>query len=146
GAVDQVPEDLEIGGCLEVERDAALVAVPQHERRALALDEGRCAADRIALRAFDLDHVGAHVGELHAAERTRQMRRQVENHQTFERHHDIYSPNSVLSSAIVFSHFETPTWLDTIRPSSTIRKRGVPDLYGTCASTGRSASGQCRSR
>src|SRR6201999_4653555 len=44
GAIDQVPEDLEIVGRLEVEHDAALVAVPQHEGRALALDERRRAA------------------------------------------------------------------------------------------------------
>ena len=84
GAVDQVPEDLEVGRVLEVEPDAALVAVPQHEGRALAFDEGRRAAHRIALGAFDLDDVGAEIAELHAAERARQVRRQIENHQPVE--------------------------------------------------------------
>ena len=85
GTVDQLPEDFQIGRILEIEPDAALVAVPQHEGRALALDEGRRAAHGIALRAFDLDDVGAEVAELHAAERARQVRRQVENHQAVER-------------------------------------------------------------
>ena len=140
GAVDQVPEDLEVGGALRSSTDAALVAVPQHEGRALALDEGRRAADRIALRAFDLDHVGAHVGELHAAERTRQMRRQVEDHQPVERAHAIYSPNSFLRSASVFSHAEPPNWLDTIRAVLDDQEaRRAATCCGSCASTGREA-------
>lgn len=80
GAVDQVPEDQEVVGVLEVEADAALVAVPQHEGGAFALDEGRRAAHGIALRAFDLDYVGAEVAELHAAERARQVGREIEDH------------------------------------------------------------------
>ena len=46
--------------------------------------KGGVAAHGIALRAFDLDDVGAEIAELHAAERARQMRRQVEDHQAVE--------------------------------------------------------------
>ena len=75
GAVDQVPEDLEILLVLQVELQAALVPVPQHERRRLALEKGRRTAHRIALGTLDLDDVGAHVRELHAAERAGEMGR-----------------------------------------------------------------------
>ena len=58
----------------EVERDAALVvAEGLEEERVLALLEGRHVAADVAARArvLDLDHVGAEIGELHAAPRTR---------------------------------------------------------------------------
>ena len=84
GTVDEFPEDLEILLVLEVELEAALVPVPQHERRRLALEERRRAAHRIALGTLDLDDVGAHVGELHAAERAGEMGREVEDDQTVE--------------------------------------------------------------
>ena len=142
GAVDQIPEDLEIGGVLEVEPDAALVAVPQHEGRALAFDEGRRAAHGIALRAFDLDDVGAEIAQLHAAERARQVRRQVEDHQAVERARHVYSPSSFLRSATIGAQLSAPNSLDTTLPSRTIRKRGVPLLRGSWSRTGLRSPGQ----
>ena len=87
GAVDQVPEDGEVVLVLEVELQAALVAVPQHEGRRLAFDEGGCPAHGVALRAFDLDDVGPQVGELHAAEGAGKMGREVEDEQAVEGAH-----------------------------------------------------------
>ncbi len=56
-------------GMLEVERDAALVAIQHHERRRDAVDARLAIAARIvaAGKLLDLDDVGAHVGEHHAA-------------------------------------------------------------------------------
>ena len=56
GAVDQAPRDLEIGLRLEVERDAALVAVPRGVRRRI---------ETRAARRIDADHVGAEIAEQH---------------------------------------------------------------------------------
>ena len=55
---------------LEVERDRALVAIDRGEILAVAVDERRPGAHEIPVGRFDLDHVGAHVGEQAAAERT----------------------------------------------------------------------------
>ena len=52
----------------EVEDDAALVAVDGDEGRAVAAAAAR-AAERIAFRSFDLDHVRAHVSEHLAGQR-----------------------------------------------------------------------------
>jgi hypothetical protein len=49
---------------LEIEDDRALVAVERGETCTGSIDEGRHAARQVArLRPFDLDDVGAHVGE-----------------------------------------------------------------------------------
>ena len=56
----------------EIERDAALVVAERlEEERVLALLEGRHVAAHVAAtaRILDLDHVGAEVGEVHAAPR-----------------------------------------------------------------------------
>ena len=54
---------------LEIERQSTLVAVHDQERRGHALDARLAIAARVvpAGELFDLDHVGAHVGEHHAA-------------------------------------------------------------------------------
>ena len=50
---------------LEVECQAALVAVHHHEGRGLAIDVGRQRAAHVvaARKALDLDYVRAHIGE-----------------------------------------------------------------------------------
>ena len=61
-------------GMREVERDAALVVAERlEEERVLALLERRHVAADVAAaaRILDLDHVGAEVGEMHAAPRAR---------------------------------------------------------------------------
>ncbi len=145
GVVDQLPEDLEIVLVLEVEFESALVAVPQHERRRLALDERRRAPHRIALRALDLDDVGAHVGELHAAEGTGEMGREIEDDQTVERACHVAYPRSLRRSSSVLAHLLTPRWFDTMRPAWTIRNRGAPLLRGIWARMGARSPGQYRS-
>ena len=69
GAVDDPPQRRVRRRVLQVERDAPLVAVHHHERARLAVDFGRREAPRVVAvgHALDLDHVGAHVGEQHAA-------------------------------------------------------------------------------
>ena len=65
---------------LEVEDDAALVAVEREERRRFAFDEGRAVAPGVvaAVGLFDLDDVCAHVGEEHGAEGTRENLAEVD--------------------------------------------------------------------
>jgi len=72
GRNEHVMENLQSLLVLQVERHAALVAVYAHEVRALAANErGAIAARVVAVaRPFDLHHVGAHVGQHHAAIRT----------------------------------------------------------------------------
>ncbi len=54
---------------LEIEHQAALVAVERGEAHALALADRRCGAAHVALRRLDLDDIRAHVGEQRAGER-----------------------------------------------------------------------------
>ena len=73
-------EEGEVLGVLEVEGDGALVAVPEHERRALALDERRGAPHVVAGGGpLDLDHVRAVVGQDHRAPGAGQVGREVEH-------------------------------------------------------------------
>jgi hypothetical protein len=77
------------GRQLEVERDAALVAVHRHERSGFAVDFRPVHAPCIvaARDALDLDHVGAHVREQHAAGGTRHDLRELDHLQAGERSH-----------------------------------------------------------
>src|SRR6185436_15982352 len=56
---------------LQVQREAALVAVHSEEIAALTAGHERCKAARVVARTrfLDLDDVGAHVAEQHGAER-----------------------------------------------------------------------------
>ncbi|MEK7859941.1 MAG: hypothetical protein AAB284_01135, partial [Chloroflexota bacterium] len=66
GASRQAPEELLPLVGLEVEGEAALVAVEPDELAALAVEHGREAPRQVAgAGLFDLDAVGAEVGELH---------------------------------------------------------------------------------
>ncbi len=56
---------------LEIEHEAALVAVERDKAHALAVADRRRGAAHVALQRLDLDHVGAHVGEQRAGERAR---------------------------------------------------------------------------
>src|SRR5581483_8337033 len=64
GLMDEAFEHLPIGGALEVERNAALVAVVGLKVRRIAA--ALVAAVGIALRALDLDDIGTEVGEHHS--------------------------------------------------------------------------------
>src|SRR5262249_41130994 len=65
---------------LEVEGQAALVAVHGHEVGRFTAKEGRPAASVVAPSGLlQLDHVGAHVAQHHGAERPGQDAGEVEN-------------------------------------------------------------------
>jgi hypothetical protein len=69
GLLHHGQQDLASLRMLQVEGDAALVAVQDHERRRHAVHARLAVAARIvaAGELFDLDHVGAHIGQHHAA-------------------------------------------------------------------------------
>ena len=74
-------------GRLQIERHRALVPVPQHERRALAAHERRRAAHVVpALGVFDLDNVGAVVGEDHRAVRAGEVDGEVQHPEVLQGH------------------------------------------------------------
>ena len=74
-------------GALQVEREAALVAVDAEEVRAPAVADERPPRPRIVagLGFLDLDHVGAHVAEQHRAERAGEDPGEVDDLETGER-------------------------------------------------------------
>ena len=72
--------------CLEVEHDAALVAV--HREVVVTFAARPATADlprRLAIRRLDLDDVGAHVGQERAAQRPRDEVRQFDDADAGER-------------------------------------------------------------
>ena len=85
--VDERQQDVPVGGDLEVEDDRALVAVDQLPPQAFAIARvAPCeAAEGVATGVFDLDDVGAVVGEVAGAVRTGENGRQVEDAKRRER-------------------------------------------------------------
>src|SRR5207244_10954045 len=65
----ELEQDLDRLRSLEIEHEAAFVAIERDEAHALAVAARRRRAPHVALRRFDLEHVGAHVGEQRAGER-----------------------------------------------------------------------------
>src|SRR5262249_40201416 len=65
----ELAQDIDRLGPLEIEHEAALVAVERDEAHALAVADRRRGAAHVALRRLDLDHIGAHVGKERAGER-----------------------------------------------------------------------------
>ena len=80
----EVPRGLEAVLALQVERHGALVAVPEHEGRALALHEGRRLAHRFAFGTLHLDDIGALVGEQHRAIGSRKIGGKVDDSKPFQ--------------------------------------------------------------
>ena len=71
GCLGELENDVASRGLLEIDCDAALVAIDRDIVGAFALEMRRRVADHIAEAArLDLDDVGAHVAQQHAAERT----------------------------------------------------------------------------
>src|SRR4029077_4146085 len=62
-------QDLDRLWPLEIEHETALVAVERDKAHALVVADRRRRTTHVALRRFDLDHVGAHVGEQRAGKR-----------------------------------------------------------------------------
>ena len=82
GAANELVEDLAARGALQVDFDAALVAVERQEAAAVRALEAKThrTARLVALAGrLDLDDVGAHVAEQHAAERPRHHLADVED-------------------------------------------------------------------
>src|SRR4051812_28593156 len=84
-------DDLDALGMLEIDRQAALVAVHRHVGAAMAVFLRRPElAHRLALaRRLDLDHVRAHVRQVHRAERRRHGLREIYYAKALERLHGI---------------------------------------------------------
>ena len=87
GLGDEVADEGEVVGILEVGDDRALVAVGQLPPQALAvaLVAPRHVAQAVAAGPLDLDHVGAEVGEVAGAVRSGEHGRQVDDPDVGER-------------------------------------------------------------
>ena len=81
----QLEQDLDRFRPLEVEHQAALVAVERDEAHALVVADRRRGAAHVALRRLDLDDVGAHVGEQRAGQRPGDEVRQLDDANPGER-------------------------------------------------------------
>jgi len=78
-AFEQPAEDGELVRALEVERDPELVAIQEPVVRARAVDKRAERAGVVSARRFDLDHLGAEIGEQHPAERSRKDTSELED-------------------------------------------------------------------
>ena len=85
GLADEAMHQGDRLGMLQVEREAALAGVELAEIGALAVAQRRAQAHVVALGRFDLQHVGAHVGEQARAVRAGQHDREVEDAEAGER-------------------------------------------------------------
>jgi hypothetical protein len=81
----ELEQDLDRLRSLEIEHEAALVAVERDEAHALAIADRRRGAAHVALRRLDLDHLGAHVGEQCAGERAGDEIRQLDDLKSCQR-------------------------------------------------------------
>lgn len=81
------PEDRLAARILQIDDDAALVAVDGPVAGAFRAHAARHAAGGIPLRRLDLDHVRAHVAEEHGAERTGHDLRQIQYADACQRAH-----------------------------------------------------------
>ena len=88
---DQPLEQLAIAGLLEVADDAALVAVVGLEMR--RIEAALVGAIRIAAGTFDLDHVGAEIGEHHAGAGTGDERALLDDPHAAQHRHFIAQPS-----------------------------------------------------
>ena len=86
GARDSAGERLPVGR-LEVDDDRFLAPVRQREQGGFAVPEGADVAVIVALRRFQLDDLGAQVGQDRGGEGPRQHPRQVKDAQTVQRLH-----------------------------------------------------------
>ena len=91
GALRQPLDDLHAFRALEVHGEPTLAAVHRHERRAVAVlrDRGQLARGLARARRLDLDHVGAHVGEVHRAEGGGHGLGEVDDPDALERFHGV---------------------------------------------------------
>ena len=86
---------------LEVDCDAALIAVHDHERRRLAAFQDRCEAAAVVAAGdlLDLDDIGAHVGEHHSADRARH---------DVSKFNDAHARKRSFAACFCFEHFNAP--------------------------------------
>ena len=87
GVLRQAQEHRATSGRLEIEAQAALVAVLREKLHALAVDElvAQVARQVAALGFLDLDHVGPQVAEQHRADRAGGHHAQVQDHVAVQR-------------------------------------------------------------
>jgi len=104
GIADQAFQYLSPLGILEVDGDAALVAVDAQEHAGHARMPRRpYIARAVAFEALDLDHVRAQVAEEHRAIRTEQDRCQVDDAHAVQRARHLHVARSIGSSAFHLS-------------------------------------------
>ena len=89
GVGEQLRQHLGRLGMLEVQRDAALAAIEPDEEAGLPVHEAVVGAGEVALAGpLHLDHVGAEVGQVAAADRRRHRVFQRDDADAFEGSHD----------------------------------------------------------
>src|SRR5204863_7508246 len=84
-----------------VEAEALLAAVVHREIDALAPHHRLGFARLLAAQFLDLDHLGAEVGQDHAAARTRLISRQFQNPHAFQTSDHLYPPRPAAASALI---------------------------------------------
>ena len=85
-AFDHATEDSFACLILQVDGDAALIAVDHHEGGGFTLDWRDETARAVApMRAFDFDHVGAKISQMHRGRRAREIGRHIQNLNARER-------------------------------------------------------------
>ena len=82
----QVVDDLQAFGALQIHGDGPLVAVHRAVVGGLGLADANAPVARViaALGVLDLDHLGAEIGQHHAAHRARKHPRQIEHAHAFQ--------------------------------------------------------------
>jgi hypothetical protein len=78
-------EGVDAGGLLEVQRQAALVAIDQLEIARLAVHGAGAACVVAGTGVLDLDHVGAEIAEVHGCQRSWQESAQIKDAKSVER-------------------------------------------------------------
>src|SRR5437867_4436450 len=116
GGLHEPADDLHALRALEIHRDAALVAVHGQEGSAVAVLAGGAAAHVLAAGRLHLDDVGAHVGEVHRAERRRHRLRHVDHADAFERLHST-TMGYLLASPSARTTFHAPPWCSRCQSS-----------------------------
>ena len=85
GGLDHAVQDRQPFRLLQIERERALAAVGAEKEAALARQARRKLAQHVALRRFDLDHVGAEIGQQRAAIGAGEIAAQIEDGDAVER-------------------------------------------------------------
>ncbi len=85
GALDHTMQDRKTLLLLQIEREGALAAIGAEEEAGFARQARRELPQHVALRRFDLDDIGAEIGEQRAAVRAGEIAAQIEDGDAAER-------------------------------------------------------------